>query len=541
MRMAFFAPAGEPLCADGCGLGPEMSLKAESHAAHSGGETIRRSWFLALLAIVAGAMLLRAWSRTGQGLWFDEAFSWRLATFPWTELVRRAALDNNPPLYYLLLKCWMLIFGESPAALTSLSIVFSGLACAGLYAFVCEAYRPQTKQSMALVAAALLATNGFQVYWGGQVRMYALVAALATASSWLLLRALHAREHRFRHWLRYAIAALIFAYSHTYALFSLAAHGLFVAGFLAVHNERPSETGRRDFLPQLVGPLLAAAIIAAGWLPWLPVLLRQHAQVHDAFWLPPLTWWGVRNAWHTLISGPASAGGGTIQSLVCAAPIFALMLLLWRPRAADWFVLLAAVVPLAGGIAISALDRNILDPRYLIAAQPFILVAVAKLMLAVPKPALRTAIVSLLVVLSVVLNREVVGRAPVAPSGIRAAAAYVDAARGDESPVIGTCPLFYLPFVYSLREHANSFLFDNGLPLPHYEGTAALADGELLDGREIAAIGSPKVFVVSNFCPLANQTGYVELPAEWRLVRRTEFHESYGIPGTLTVTEYQTK
>jgi hypothetical protein len=55
----------------------------------------------------------------------DEAFSWRLTTYSVAELLRHMPGDAHPPLYYLLLKGWIALFGDSPFALRGLSVVFA--------------------------------------------------------------------------------------------------------------------------------------------------------------------------------------------------------------------------------------------------------------------------------------------------------------------------------------------------------------------------------------------------------------------------------
>src|SRR4051794_38796584 len=72
--------------------------------------TARRSaaW---LTLIVLAALGLRGYGLGWRSLWFDEAFSWRLAEFPVSELVTRVRHDNHTPLYFLLLKGWCVLFG----------------------------------------------------------------------------------------------------------------------------------------------------------------------------------------------------------------------------------------------------------------------------------------------------------------------------------------------------------------------------------------------------------------------------------------------
>jgi hypothetical protein len=52
-----------------------------------------------MLALVSiGAVWLRCYGLTSRTLWLDEAFTWKLVSFPFVEMLRRATEDNSPPL-----------------------------------------------------------------------------------------------------------------------------------------------------------------------------------------------------------------------------------------------------------------------------------------------------------------------------------------------------------------------------------------------------------------------------------------------------------
>jgi hypothetical protein len=66
---------------------------------------LRQSWteWAAAFLLVTAAFLLRINQIGEQELWFDESFSYHLATVP-NELAHILRVENNPPLYYLLLR-----------------------------------------------------------------------------------------------------------------------------------------------------------------------------------------------------------------------------------------------------------------------------------------------------------------------------------------------------------------------------------------------------------------------------------------------------
>jgi mannosyltransferase len=74
------------------------------------------------------ALALRVWKLSDKNLGLDESISWNLTTRSVSRLIAWTAADVHPPLYYLLLKGWLWIFGDSLAALRSLSVISSLIA-----------------------------------------------------------------------------------------------------------------------------------------------------------------------------------------------------------------------------------------------------------------------------------------------------------------------------------------------------------------------------------------------------------------------------
>jgi hypothetical protein len=66
----------------------------------------------------------------------------------------------------------------------------------------------------------------------------------------------------------------------------------------------------------------------------------------------------------------------------------------------------------------------------------------------------------------------------------------------------------------------------------HYEGAAALVDGDAIDPSELAALAAERVWVVG---------GLGALPDGWRRVSQAAFYEGYGVQGAVVVIEYATR
>src|SRR5690242_9698411 len=91
---------------------------------------------IGLWLLLAFALVLRLWKISDKNLGLDESTSWSLATSPVSHLVSWTAADVHPPLYYLLLKVWLSIFGDSLAAMRSLSVGASLIALYLLFRLV---------------------------------------------------------------------------------------------------------------------------------------------------------------------------------------------------------------------------------------------------------------------------------------------------------------------------------------------------------------------------------------------------------------------
>ncbi|MEA2468829.1 MAG: mannosyltransferase, partial [Thermoleophilaceae bacterium] len=128
--------------------------------------------------LVAGAALRFATLST-QSFWLDEAIAINSARLDLGGMIDSLArTEGNPPLYFLLLDGWMRLFGDSEAAVRSLSALF-GTATIVL-AF--EIGRRLATPRIGLVLAALVAFNPLLVWFSQEARPYALLVLLSGAS-----------------------------------------------------------------------------------------------------------------------------------------------------------------------------------------------------------------------------------------------------------------------------------------------------------------------------------------------------------------------
>ena len=119
-------------------------------------------------------------------LWRDEAFSYFMARQSIKDILLTTALDNNPPLYYILLHYWIKIFGQSAFALRCLSLIFFTLMIYMIFLFVKHITKKNDRQIE--IFLILIIFNPFLLYFGFEARMYSLFALLTVSSYYYLIK-----------------------------------------------------------------------------------------------------------------------------------------------------------------------------------------------------------------------------------------------------------------------------------------------------------------------------------------------------------------
>jgi hypothetical protein len=237
--------------------------------------TAQRALLIVVLLLALGLRLHRL---DAQSLWNDEGNSARIAERPLALIVEGARGDIHPPGYYLLLHYWRAAFGAGEFALRSLS----ALSSLALVLFTYLLGRRLFDAATGLTAAFLGALAPLSVYYAQEARMYALLAALAAASTYLLVRLLDEARHRPAGRLAgpmgaYVVLSAAGLYTQYIFPFVLLVHNaIFALWWLSAEGAR---VRRRRWA--LAWASAQAAILLL-YLPWLPATWRSVTG-----WSPP--------------------------------------------------------------------------------------------------------------------------------------------------------------------------------------------------------------------------------------------------------------
>jgi mannosyltransferase len=345
---------------------------------------------LAPYVLIFLACLVRLNGFTFQSLWRDEVDAICFAQAPLLKELPQTALSFTPtcppnipellaaftqpgfngPLYFLILRGAILLFGYSEFALRFLSLTCGVISVALIITLGTRLFN----RAVGLVAGTLLAFSAYQVWYSQDAKMYTLITMLALASIYFLRRAVE--EGRLRFWIGAVLCTSIAMGSHILAALLIPVQ---VVLFLVWWP-----FSRRHII---------AGIIALGCVtvPYLPVGLSRVQMVFQ----PGETGFARYTLGEMLsVLGRAYASGilsGLGEQIIllaastaAALAIFGLVSIDTPPRPASrsarvlarLSLLAWALVPVLA-IALISTNRPIFTDRYLIWIQPAFYLAVA--------------------------------------------------------------------------------------------------------------------------------------------------------------------
>ncbi len=314
-----------------------------------------------LILTLLGAML-RFTGLGAQGYWRNELFSlaWIHHSVGYL-LTRGLFVETNPPLYFLLLKAWTALWGESESAVRALSALASiaAIPLAGLLGLTLAG------AELGLAGAALLALTPAQIVYAQEARGYALMVPLVLAAMLGAARFLRRGPgHPASGLVLYALADAALLWTHATGMLAVAA--------LAVASAAAT-TGRADRRMALMN---LAAATALGVVLGGPAVVGMLWQAHSAniAWIPRPNLIDVLFTGRFLALGPlvrpASFGLGErsivlVEMLLAAMAILATLALALRSLRDGTARALLVLFPLLFLVLVLgvSLKRPILIPR----------------------------------------------------------------------------------------------------------------------------------------------------------------------------------
>ena len=198
-------------------------------------------------------------------VWSDEAFTLILSSYSPSKIVFHTTQDVHPPLYYLVLHYWMVVFGNGLFATRSLSVLAGSLS---VMLSMWLLFLISTRRA-AVLGGVILALLPIAVRYSQEVRMYALLGLFMLGAT-----------VAFVYWLKnprinlalamYVVLAAAGLYTHYFAAVCLVSYWAYLLVLMCLRDVPYQYLSMKAWW-------LANALIVLIFMPWFPNLLHQLA------------------------------------------------------------------------------------------------------------------------------------------------------------------------------------------------------------------------------------------------------------------------
>ncbi|MDQ3018892.1 MAG: glycosyltransferase family 39 protein [bacterium] len=505
-----------------------------------------------IITIAFAGLLVRLYQLTSISLWHDEAFSALLIKYSWSEMIYRIGLDVHPPMYYIFLRIWHYVFGNSLFSLRGMSVFFGVATIIAAYFFVKHVFN---NAQAAVIAALLVAFNPFLVQYVTEARMYTMGSFFAIVAAYYLAIALRNQkqvytEHAHLNWklqrlyvrpyIIFAVASAILILTHYYLLFTVAALALYAIWY---------HLKSYGFTFKYYGWLIASgALIALSFLPWLKIFLFQYKQVGNGYWIPPMDSWSIPN---TLFEMIVKIGNPSKYELllVTLATVWIISRVIKKySNNEKWLLISLFIAPFAGAILFYVLAQlndqssSVYLVRYFIFTSAFYAIIIALYLHTFTTKHIRNVLVIVLCGMHLYAIGYYWNQIDVATKpGMAALSAFTNAnVEPNHKLYVGSSFQFF-NFKYYNKSGVTPLLFSGGQSdtsnMPHFAGTAILTNEDLVPDFNKATISGDTVWVI-----WTNGFGGAQplVPDNWTRIDEKRFAEVRPYVGTfVTVTQYK--
>lgn len=524
---------------------------------------------LPLIIILIIGTILRFYHNLDISIWHDEAFSALLIKYPWGEMMHRIGLDVHPPMYYIFLRLWHYLFGDSVLSLRGFSVFFGVAGIWAVWLFVKTAFK---NQKAANWAALLTALNPFIADFSTEARMYTFGAFFAVMAAYFLVKALEEQKSYYEdqvlnmpnlprdislkrgyiwHYLGFAASTAVIMLTHYFLLFTAAALCFYGLIYHIFHY--------RFQYKKYILLLTAYCLIIASFLPWLKVFLFQYRQVGAGYWIPPMNIWSIPGTlWTILINLNHDETNPVTQKILILVVLFSLFFF-WRMLKktqswSKWLAVLLTIAPFCGAILFAMLARlkgshsSVYQERYFLYAGMFYIVALSVWLSEIKAKWLAACLLAAYSVFNLyAFYYHWQGLNVPQKPGMAAAAHYLGAnVETGQKVFVGTSYEFFNYKYYELTyfplpSGQHPLLFTGGRPdvsqISHVEGVAILSNADLAADFSSGVKSGDTTWLLWTYAFGSNKPN---VPGNWTQIDQREFPDVRPYVGTsIYVTEYR--
>lgn len=161
------------------------------------------------LIIILGIALRLIFINKPDGLWNDEYISWMIAATPFSNgFINAMKSQCHMPFYYLYLKFFMTLFGQSDLLLR-LTSVFAGVLSIPVMYFIGK----EKDENTGITCASITAISSFLIYYSQEVRLYSVLFLFSALSPLYTIKCV--KNPIKKNFILYAISNFLILFTHT--------------------------------------------------------------------------------------------------------------------------------------------------------------------------------------------------------------------------------------------------------------------------------------------------------------------------------------
>lgn len=201
--------------------------------------------------------------------WGDEGFSIRLAKMNIHELISATAEDVHPPLYYIILRIFYLVFGDHGYTYHFVSAILVII----MIIFAATIIKKKYGMGISLLFIILTTFLDSCFSYNLEIRMYSMANLFVFLCFWYGVELLFATSKRLN-WVLFTTFGILAAYTHYYALLSVFI--IFVVIFILLIAKEHKNLWKC---------MISGIVCIIVYLPWLGILFTTFGRTSSSWWL----------------------------------------------------------------------------------------------------------------------------------------------------------------------------------------------------------------------------------------------------------------
>jgi hypothetical protein len=268
--------------------------------------------------------------------------------------------DVHPPLSYILLKFWAMIFGDSPISAGIHVLLFGIAGMFFLYHLIKEIYNDENFATIAIIPFMFLSSY---LQYFTEVRMYSAFFLYSVAAFYFLVKMIKAYEKTKQIELKYAIPyfgfTALFPWNHYFMIYPFMMQCMYIVVF------------KRDIIKKIWPWFI---VLCASWIPVIAYFIKQVLRI-EGMWLKQATYKSFFSTVHYFFFHSNTDLRGNIENVLGYVLVFIVFAVIFifvselkkdeAEKKRTFFFMLYWIVPIFLGLIIQ-MFKNVYHHRYFV-------------------------------------------------------------------------------------------------------------------------------------------------------------------------------